>query len=111
MRRGTTPTVAITVANDDGTPLDLTEHEFYVTFKERGASGAIVERTESDDGVEVDFDGTKSVVSVLLSQADTLRFHTGAKVLVQVRAKRAGVAIATDIDGFDAEEILKEGEI
>lgn len=111
MRRGTTPTVTLTVTNEDGTPIDLTGQEVHVTFQESGRDGVTFTKRETDEGVAVSVDGDASIVEVTLTQAETLRFRTGRKVRVQVRCKDLDVAIATDIGQFDAEEILLDGEI
>lgn len=110
MRRGTTPTVKLTVTNSDGTPCDLTGHELYITFKEMGATHEITKR-ETDEGVDVAVDGKSTVISVFLTQAETLTFTAGKKVRVQLRCKALGIAQATTIEQFDAEEILHDGVI
>lgn len=111
MRRGTTPTIVLTVTDADGQGLDLTGQDVYVTFRERGGAGAALTKREHDEGVEVGYGGDPSAVAVTLTQADTLRFRAGQKVRVQIRCKYFGVAQATDIAEFDAEEILLDGEI
>ena len=111
MRRGTTPTITLTVTNDDKTPLDLTNDEVYVTFQETGSNGRTFTKRETDEGVVITTDGDASVVAITLTQAETLQFRSGRNVRVQVRAKDSGVAIATDIGQFSAEEILLDGEI
>ena len=111
MRRGTTPTITLTVTNEDNSPLDLTNDEVYITFKESGSNGSLLTKRETDDGVSITVNGNASIVEVTLTQAETLGFRPGRTVSVQIRAKDADVAIATDIGHFDAEEILLDGEI
>lgn len=111
MRRGTTPTVEITVTNDDGTPLDLTNADIHITFAEKSGRNHQITKRESDDMVSVEFDGAATVISVFLTQEETLSFHEGRKVRVQVRSVEAGIALATDIGEFSADEILLEGVI
>ena len=109
MRRGTTPTVTMTVKNTDGSPCDLTDADLYITFKEKSVNGVEITKRETDADVEID--GNASVVSVYLTQEETLSFTTGRTVRAQIRSKKAGIAEATDIDSFQAEEILYEGVI
>jgi len=111
MRRGTTPTVVLTVTNDDGSDIDLTDEEVYVTFKEKGPDGAMLTKRETDEGVEVTHEAPASQVAITLTQAETLAFKAGRQVRVQVRSTDGRVAIATDIGAFQAEEILLDGEI
>lgn len=111
MRRGTTPTVEITVANEDGTPCDLTGQELHVTFRSAGPPGSRACITKRESELSAVFDGTATVLSITLTQAETLSFATGAKVRVQVRNKDGLVAQASDIAELTAEEILLEGEI
>lgn len=109
MRRGTTPTVTFTVSSKDGSALDLTGADIYVTFKEKSKDGS--EITKSGEDVSVTTSGLKSVISVTLTQEDTLSFHAGKSVRAQIRSKRSDVAMATDIVAFSVDEILKDGEI
>lgn len=111
MRRGTTPTITLTVTNEDGSDCDLTSHEVYITFKEQRPSGAFFTKRETDEGVSIAHEGTASVISIFLTQRETLGFKEGSTVRVQVRCKALGIATATDIETFAAEEILLEGEI
>jgi len=111
MRRGTTPTVTLTVTNGDGSPCDLTDADVYVTFREVGGNGFSKTFRDGDDGVDIALEGDASVISITMTQADTLRFHAGRKVRVQVRSKAMGIAQATTIEEFMAEEILLDGEI
>lgn len=112
MRRGTTPTVTLTVTNTDGSPCDLTEQEVHVTFKTSTHCAKKVELTKSGEDLDVSVDGDATVIGVTLTQEETLSFGTGHRVRVQVRCKdRWGKAQSTDIGEFTADEILLEGEI
>lgn len=106
MRRGTTPTITLTVSNEDGSPCDLTTQEVYVTFDDGQR-----QFTKRENEVSMAFDGKETTIGITLTQAETLRFKVGKRVRVQVRCKAMGIAQATTIDSFDPEEILLEGEI
>lgn len=101
MRRGTTPTLTITVSGLVVTDLKTIK----VTFKQ-----GTTELTKSTD--EVTVDAENNTISVPLSQADTLKFDSGA-VSVQVRGLLAdGVtAIASAIKSFSMDKILLDGII
>lgn len=100
MIRGTTPTVSISVDEN------LEGWEVYVTFQH--ANGNI---TKTGDGLAIQC-GDVSVVSVPLSQEDTLAFPEGHTVKVQMRAVNAeGTAIATEVGRFRADEVLLESVI
>ena len=106
MRRGTTPTVRLTVKSDLS-PIDLTGYELHVTFESDGVQ--IVKR-ETDLDISIEKEVT--VISVKLSQEDTLAFDENRKVRVQLRAKdREGNAIASGIAEFMVREILEDGVI
>ena len=109
MRRGTTPTVTVTVTNDDKTAVDLRGRSLFLTFKEQGCGGAEITKTEEDMAIEVE--GKATILSVPLTQEETLSFHSGYKVRVQLRCTDGDDAAATDIAEFTADEILKEGVI
>ena len=109
MRRGTTPTITLTMTNDDGTPCDLTEHEVHVTFEEKGDYGYQLDKTGEELTVSTS-DGA-TVIEVSLTQAETLRFKTNSTIRAQVRAIKDGNAAASEIAEFPVAEILLEGEI
>ena len=111
MRRGTTPTVTLRVTNSDGSDCDLTGNELYVTFKEEGSKGSKFTKRETDEGVSVAHEGKATVISVALTQKETLGFSTNSTIAVQLRCKALGIAQATTIETFKAEEILQDGEI
>ena len=107
MRRGTTPTVTLSITNTDGSPCDLSGQEIHVCF-ESGSTKII--KHEADMTITV---GEKATtLSIPLSQAETLSFRESKTVRVQLRCKSAGgKAQATNIGSFMADEILEEGEI
>jgi len=119
MRRGTTPTIVLTITNSDESDCDLTENDLYITFKEKANAREKNSRTplygftkrETDDGVEVIHENNSTIIKVTLTQKETLGFSTGRTIQVQLRCKELGVAQATTIEGFKAEEILLDGEI
>ena len=99
MRRGTTSQLILKLSE----PLDM--DRFYVTFKQCG--NVILEKTETDCTV----DG--QVITVPLSQEDTLKMKAGGAtpVRVQIRALIGETAIATSISQFTVADVLKEGVI
>lgn len=101
MYRGTTPTLYLEL----DTELDLTNiAEMWVTFK-----SPTVELTKTFS--EVAFDTETNVITVTLSQEETLQLFNGT-VDVQVRLRtQSNLAYATDIVGVEIGRILKEGVI
>lgn len=98
MYRGTTPT------NIFRTDVDLTSASvLFITYKQNGK--VVLEK--SIDEVKIQ----KNIVSVYLSQKDTLLF-TEEIVTIQIRAKFSdGSAIASALIRTSTYEILKDGEI
>ncbi len=84
MRQGTTPTIQITI-ND----IDLNEMQnIYVVFEQ---NGYILKKESKDLNIE------KNVISVMLSQEETLNFKEGT-CNIQIRMITGeGVAIASPI--------------
>ena len=101
MYRGTTPTLYLELE----TELDLSNiAEMWVTFK-----SATTGFTKTLN--EVVFDNETKVITVTLSQQETLQLYKG-KCDVQVRLKTsADLAYATDIADVEIGRILKEGVI
>ena len=101
MYRGTTPTLYLEL----DTELDLSNvAEMWVTFK-----SPTVEITKTLS--EVIFNSETKVITVILSQEETLQLFNG-KVDVQVRLKTSDdLAYATDIADVEIRRILKEGVI
>lgn len=84
MRQGTTPTIQITI-ND----IDLNEMQnIYVVFEQ---NGYILKKESSD----LDIEG--NIISVLLSQEETLNFKEGTCNIQLRMITKGGVAIASPI--------------
>lgn len=99
MRRGTTPTLKIKIKGIDISRLT----SMYITIKQGDR-----EITKENEDISIEEDG---ILSVRLSQEDTLTFTKG-HVDIQLRAMTDnGVAIASGIQMAFMEQILKEGEI
>lgn len=101
MYRGTTPTLYLELE----TEIDLSDvSEMWVTFK-----SPTVEITKTLN--EVAFDSETNVITVVLSQEETLQLYNG-KADVQVRLRTEDdLAYATDIVDVEIGRILKEGVI
>ena len=105
MRRGTTPTITLTV------DADLTGWTVYATFKSGGK-----QLTFENDRMEMTYtpgsQGAtgKTAIEITLTQQETLSLGVG-NAEVQVRAIHDGTAIATDIQAVDVGRIIKEGVI
>ena len=99
MRRGTTPTLAVTV------DADISAYLVYLTFKN---GDALLTKTNDDLTITVD-DGV-TTIEAALTQAETLAFKTGATE-VQVRAvdSNGDIAIATTIGSVNVDRILLDG--
>ena len=101
MRRGTTPTLRVTV------DADITEMDVYLAL--RAGRVLIVKETDALD-MSLGEDG-KTTVLCPLTQADTLKMAAGTNCEVQVRAIEGdgAVAIATTIGSVPVERILQDG--
>lgn len=105
MYRGTTPTLKIKVNGKNGkTPPDIqTFKSIYVTIKQ-----GETELTKTDNDIRKE---EENVLSVALSQEETLMFGKG-HVDIQLRAVTDnGVAIASNIKMAFMEQILKDGVV
>ena len=100
MRRGTTPTIQVEV------PLDISDYGVHLAFKQ---GKDLVVKTGDELVIEVSEGST--LISASLTQEETLKFASGKKVEVQVRAVRDGgaIAMATTIGDIDVGRILQEG--
>lgn len=98
MRRGTTPTLKIKVNG-----ISLSElKNIYITLKQYNK---VLTKTNND--LQMDED----IISVLLSQEETLMFGSG-QVSVQIRATTVtGLAVASNIQSAPMNDILQEGVI
>ena len=95
MRQGTTPTIQITI-ND----IDLNEMQnIYVVFEQ---SGYILKKESSD----LDIEG--NVISVLLSQEETLNFKEGTCNIQLRMITKGGVAIASPIKTTKVYRVLNK---
>ena len=98
MRRGTTPTVTLTV------DADISDWTLYVTFK--SSSEKI---TFENNRLDCSYADDKTTILLTLTQNETLSLCGVCEV--QVRAIKNGTAVATDIQAVDFGRILKEGVI
>lgn len=95
MRQGTTPTIQITI-ND----MDLNEMQnIYVVFEQ---NGYILKKESSD----LDIEG--NVISVLLSQEETLNFKEGTCNIQLRMITKGGVAIASPIKTTKVYRVLNK---
>lgn len=95
MRQGTTPTIQITI-ND----IDLNEMQnIYVVFEQ---NGYILKKESSD----LDIEG--NVISVLLSQKETLSFKEGTCNIQLRMITKGGVAIASPIKTTKVYRVLNK---
>ena len=95
MRQGTTPTIQITI-ND----IDLNEMQnIYVVFEQ---NGYILKKESSD----LDIEG--NVISVLLSQEETLDFKEGTCNIQLRMITKGGVAIASPIKTTKVYRVLNK---
>lgn len=98
MRRGTTPSIELTL------DASLTGCEYRVTL----ANGK-KKITKTEDDCQLSEDGT--VITLVLTQEETLALDTDYPVRVQVRFKVGNKAFATNIVRTCVEDILLEGVI
>ncbi|WP_337527000.1 hypothetical protein [Holdemanella sp.] len=95
MRQGTTPTIQITI-ND----IDLNEMQnIYVVFEQ---NGYILKKESSDLDIE------RNVISVLLSQEETLNFKEGTCNIQLRMITKGGVAIASPIKTTKVYRVLNK---
>lgn len=102
MRRGTTPTVKIKLGGID---FDLVK-DFYVTITQ----GSSISLTKTGEDLEIDED--ESIVSVTLTEQETLSFNAKVTLNIQVRVKtHDDVCLATGIKQINVTDILWDEEI
>lgn len=95
MRQGTTPTIQITI-ND----IDLNEMQnIYVVFEQNG----YILKKES---IDLDIEG--NIISVLLSQEETLNFKEGTCNIQLRMITKGGVAIASPIKTTKVYRVLNK---
>lgn len=99
MRRGTTPTLVVTVG------ADLSGLEVHLAIN----SGGLLIKETSDLEIEIE-DGT-TTITAKLTQNDTLAMKSGQNCEVQVRAYTAdgSIAMATTIGSVPVDRILEDG--
>lgn len=98
MKRGTTPTLTLTV------DADISDWTVYASFK---ANGEVF--TFENDRLQMTAEDDVTTILLTLTQEETLAMRGSAEV--QVRAIKNGTAIATDIQRIDVDRILKDGVI
>lgn len=95
MRQGTTPTIQITI-ND----IDLNEMQnIYVVFEQ---NGYILKKESNDLNIE------GNIISVLLSQEETLNFKEGTCNIQLRMITKGGVAIASPIKTTKVYRVLNK---
>ena len=99
MRRGTTPTITLTV------DADIVGWTVYASFRTNGKLF-----TFENDRLQMTADDDVTTILLTLTQEETLSLDVGT-VDVQVRAIKDGTAIATDIQRVNVGRILKDGVI
>lgn len=80
MRRGTTPTITVSVSGLDLSSLAT----IYLTLKQILDDDSEIIITKYGDMLDIDYD--KETVSYRLTQEETLRFEPGKSIQVQIRA-------------------------
>lgn len=99
MRRGTTPTIQLTI---DGLS-DIQIKELYLTLKQESTQ---MDKMLADVQIE------NNVISTELTQEETLALKADKKVALQVRIlANDNTAFATNILSVPVEQILKDGVI
>lgn len=98
MKRGTTPTLTLTV------DADIVDWTVYASFRTNGKV-----YTFANDRLQMTSEDDVTTILLTLTQEETLAMHGSAEV--QIRAIKDGMAIATDIAKVDVGRILKEGVI
>ena len=102
MRRGTTPTLELTLTGVDAIASDT----LYVTLKQSQR-----EITKTNNDLSIEAGETESVINLYLSQQETLSLRKGT-CEIQVRGINAlGDAWASDIAAINIKEILRDGVI
>ena len=98
MKRGTTPTLTLTV------DADIVGWTVYASFRTNGKVF-----TFENDRLQMTAEDDVTTIMLTLTQEETLEMHGSAEV--QIRAIKDGTAIATDIQRVDVGRILKDGVI
>lgn len=98
MKRGTTPTLTLTV------DADIVGWTVYASFRTNG-----MVFTFENDRLQMTSEDDVTTILLTLTQEETLAMRGSAEV--QIRAIKDGTAIATDIQRVDVGRILKDGVI
>ena len=98
MRRGTTPTITVTLDAEA-----ITLDALYLTIAQYGETR--IEKNLADGSV----DGT--AITFPLTQEDTLALDQDAQAEIQVRGRIGAHAFASDVLVVSVDKILKDGEI
>lgn len=98
MKRGTTPTLTLTV------DADIVGWTVYASFRTNGKVF-----TFENDRLQMTSEDGVTTILLTLTQEETLAMYGSAEV--QIRAIKDGTAIATDIQRVDVGRILKDGVI
>ena len=101
MRRGTTPTITVTV------DADLTGMSLYLAFKQPGTPPLV----KADTDLDVTVEGQETTISATLTQEETLAMREGVDVKVQLRGvdNSGAVAVASSIGSIPVSAILQDG--
>ena len=101
MKRGTTPTITMTV------DADLTDWTVYTSIRGKCKCGVV---TFDDSRLTKAYDGELTTMMLTLTQEETLALDVGM-VEFQLRAIKDGTAIATTIEKVPVGQILQDGVI
>lgn len=99
MRRGTTPTITVTI------DADLTGMEVHLALK----SGELI--VKDTDDLTITYEEGQTTIVANLTQEDTLAMKAGTNCQIQVRAytPSGAVAMATTIGSVPVNQILEDG--
>ena len=101
MIRGTTPTLQFTISSNI-TMSDI--QEMWLTFAQFGK--VIISKTMKDMSID------NGVVTVTLTQDETLKLKSGRQTNMQLRLLlNDGTALASGVKRFSIGDVLQEGEI
>ena len=101
MRRGTTPTLKFSLYNKDGSNFDTSLVEnIRVAFAQKGV--LVIEKDIKECEI------VDNIVSITLSQEETLLFDYNAFVEIQLKVKASGAAISHDPLRVPCGKILSE---
>lgn len=106
MRRGTTPTITVTVG------ADLSGMACHLAFQ---AGKSLIVKTNDDMDISVEGEGDDAVTTLVtkLTQAETLsmRYDSTCEVQLRAVANDGEIAIATTVGKIPVRRILEDGVI